>query len=398
MRTPITYYGGKQKLVKELLPLVPSHRLYVEPFAGGGALFFAKEPSEAEIINDLDGNVSNFYRIAKTSFYQLKELIDGTLHSRAVYKEALMIYKNPAGYNNITRAWTFWVLTNQGFSGKIGSWALSRDGKIGKTLFNKREGFTQEYAERLKCVQIENKDALEIIEQYDSKDSFFYIDPPYFNSDCGHYKGYSEADYRNLLEIVVNIKGKFLLSSYPSEILNEYVKRYDWKYKEIKRKIAVTKNTDKQKTEVLVWNYQTETSFQSKNKEARMHNPVEKSKRDRVINVEQEVKNSCPIRLPVTHKIRNFDPTKASPTEKKQLSLEACKRILERDGKKYTDEEVLKIRQLLYRVGNLEYQLFTELKNKQDDKRNSLRKGQYRRTSSQRDKYSLSKREAGTIL
>ena len=256
MRTPITYYGGKQRLIRELLPLIPKHKLYIEPFIGGGALFFAKEPSEAEIINDLNENVTNFYCVAQTRFNELKLLIDGTLHSRAIYKGAMEIYNNPVKYDTIQRAWAFWVVTNQGFSGKIGSWGFGKSNKIGKTLFNKREKFTQEYAERLKCVQIENKDGVAILKQYDSKDSFFYIDPPYFNSDCGHYKGYTEADYCNLLDTVVNIKGKFLLSSYPSEVLQEYVKRYGWKYKEIKQRIAVTKNTDKQKAEVLVWNYE----------------------------------------------------------------------------------------------------------------------------------------------
>src|SRR5579862_5380885 len=141
MRTPITYYGGKQRLLKELLPLIPIHRLYIEPFIGGGALFFAKEPSEAEIINDLNGNVTNFYKVVQTDFNELKKRIDSTLHSRATHREALNIYNNPDRYDYVTRAWAFWVVTNQGFAGKIGSWALSRDGKIGKTLSHKRAGF-----------------------------------------------------------------------------------------------------------------------------------------------------------------------------------------------------------------------------------------------------------------
>lgn len=52
MKPPITYYGGKQKLIKHLLPLIPEHNLYAEPFFGGGALFWAKEPSNVEVIND----------------------------------------------------------------------------------------------------------------------------------------------------------------------------------------------------------------------------------------------------------------------------------------------------------------------------------------------------------
>ncbi len=258
MHTPITYYGGKQKLAKQLLQLVPLHSLYCEPFMGGGALFFAKQPSKAEIINDLDGNVTNFYSVAQSQFTELKKLVDGTLHSRGIHTKAKKVYNNPAEYTNITRAWAFWVVTNQGFSGKIGSWALSRDGNIGKTLANKREQFTREYAERLKGVQIESKDALEIIKQYDSPETFFYLDPPYFNSDCGHYKKYKETDYKSLLDTLVNIKGKFLLSSYPSGILNRYISKYGWHHKEFKQNVSITTLTKKKKTEVLIWNYDIE--------------------------------------------------------------------------------------------------------------------------------------------
>lgn len=65
LRTPITYYGGKQRMLGYILPLIPDHTLYVEAFSGGAAVFFAKKPSKAEVINDLRGDVVNFYRICK---------------------------------------------------------------------------------------------------------------------------------------------------------------------------------------------------------------------------------------------------------------------------------------------------------------------------------------------
>lgn len=62
-KTPISYYGGKQAMLKKILPLIPDHVVYVEPFFGGGAVFFAKDKSEVEIINDYNSNVANFYRV-----------------------------------------------------------------------------------------------------------------------------------------------------------------------------------------------------------------------------------------------------------------------------------------------------------------------------------------------
>lgn len=241
---------------------------------GGGALFFAKQPSEAEIINDLNGNVTNFYRVAKTNFEALRKMVEGTLHSRNIYREAQGIYDRPKKHNPVTRAWAFWVLTNQGFSGRIGSWGLGKDNKVGKTLASKRERFTGEYAERLKFVQIESKDAIAIIKQYDSVDTFFYLDPPYFNSDCGHYKGYSEEDFKNLLDVLVTIKGKFLLSNYPSPILQRYIKKHKWNFREKHQQVSVSHLSRKAKIEQMVFNYPLE-------KKEAMHNPVETSKHRR---------------------------------------------------------------------------------------------------------------------
>ncbi|GJQ05738.1 DNA adenine methylase [Capnocytophaga canimorsus] len=67
-RTPISYYGGKQTMLPHILPLIPEHQIYVEPFFGGGAVFWAKEPAKSEIINDFNANVVNFYEVLKTDF------------------------------------------------------------------------------------------------------------------------------------------------------------------------------------------------------------------------------------------------------------------------------------------------------------------------------------------
>ena len=78
LKTPITYYRGKQKMLKHILPLVPKHNLYTEVFAGGAALFFAKEPSNVEVINDLNGELINFYQTTVNQFEELKKQIEKT--------------------------------------------------------------------------------------------------------------------------------------------------------------------------------------------------------------------------------------------------------------------------------------------------------------------------------
>lgn len=256
--TPITYYGGKQKMLRHILPLIPKHNLYCEPFLGGGAVFWSKTCSPVEVLNDADGRIMNFYKVCQTEFGALRTLILATPHSRKAHREAEQALKYPDLYSDLKRAWAFYVQTQQGFSGQLfGGWGYER--KTNKTslkVYNKRSRFIKHFQQRLNLVQLECNDALKVIQSRDSTDSFFYCDPPYYNSDCGHYRGYSIDDYRALLDVLAGLKGKFLLSSYPSEILLEYAEKCGWYVKRFDSKVAVTHLTTKTKTEVLVANYE----------------------------------------------------------------------------------------------------------------------------------------------
>ncbi len=261
MKTPITYYGGKQKLAKLIVSLFPDHTLYAEPFVGGAAVFFEKEPSAVEVINDTNAEMINFYKVVQENFIKLKDMVSITLHSRRSFDDASYIYNRPHMFDPIQRAWAVWTLAAQGFAGLLdGSWGYDKaKNTTSKKITNKRENFTADYAIRLQNVQIECTDALRIIASRDGKDSFFYCDPPYVGSDCGHYDGYSQQDFDNLLKLLSGIKGKFLLSSYPNPALKEYKARFGWHQIEIEQKVSVANNNSrkgqKSKTEVLTANY-----------------------------------------------------------------------------------------------------------------------------------------------
>jgi DNA adenine methylase len=259
MKTPISYYGGKQKLATTILELIPRHELYCEPFIGGAAIFFAKAQSPVEVINDVNKELINFYRTVQNDFVSLEKEIKITLHSRDLHRKANVIYNNPDMFSEIKRAWAVWVLSTQSFASMLdGSWGYD----IGKNtttkkISNKRDSFTEECAIRLQNVQIECTDAIRIIKSRDLPEAFFYCDPPYYNSDMGHYDGYTLDDFEGLLKCLSNIKGKFILSSYPSSILDQYVQEFGWFQREITMGISVANNSgpQKQKTEVLTMNY-----------------------------------------------------------------------------------------------------------------------------------------------
>ena len=258
-KTPITYYGGKLNMLKHILPIIPNHKIYTESFFGGGAVFFAKEVVESEIINDTNHMVVNFYEVVKTDFDNLKIKVQATPFSRATYNVALSIYKMPHLFNKLQCAWAFYVGTNFGFACQIGSWGYDKYGKQAKKLLNKKMSFNEDIFKRLENTQIECNDASKVIKTRDSMDAFHYVDPPYFNSNQSFYSGYTKDDFENLLITLESVKGKFLLSSYPSDILDKYIKKNNWHSKEFNKPLSAKKGVKgekrKRKIEVLTANY-----------------------------------------------------------------------------------------------------------------------------------------------
>lgn len=259
LKTPISYYGGKQKLVSTILPLIAPHKMYCEPFVGGGAIFFSKPASHIEVINDTNKELINFYNILQNRFVELQKMVVVTLHSRTLHRDAQCVYEFPHLFNEIKRAWAIWVLSTQSFSAMLdGTFGYDKtDNTTTKKITNKRNQFTEEYAQRLQNVQVECADALYIIGSRDTVETFHYIDPPYFNSDCGHYLGYTEQDFENLLILLGKIKGKFMLSSYPSNLLKRYTKAQGWHTRVFESGVSVNAKGGymKRKFETLTANY-----------------------------------------------------------------------------------------------------------------------------------------------
>lgn len=260
LKTPIGYYGGKQRMLPHILPKIPAHSAYIEPFFGGGAVFFGKKPSKFEVVNDINHRLITFYKVLKYDFEEVQKLIDETFHSRAQHKESDLLYISQMDLvtDPVSCAWAVWTQANMGFSKMIGGgFGYDRSGSSALSNYNRKINFTEKFKERFKRVTIESYDVLKVIKAYDSDDAFFYLDPPYVSSDQGHYAGYTKEDFHKLLDACVNMKGKFLLSSYPEDILMEYRNKFSWKFEDHEKTLAVDgkRKVPKIKTECLTWNY-----------------------------------------------------------------------------------------------------------------------------------------------
>lgn len=266
MRTPITYYGGKQRLADTIIAMMPAHKIYCEPFFGGGAVFFAKPKQGIEVINDHDNRLINFYLAAQNHFPELQHMIQNTLHSEAMYYHAKNVWNERVEATEIEKAWAIWLITNGSFAGSMrGGWKWdngSSGSHAGVSLFNKRDDFQTDIYNRLQYVQISSRDALDVIRQRDSPTTLFYLDPPYPGSVQHYHQQYTHKDLFNLLQLLSTIEGKFILSQYWSQTLLYHIKRFGWNFKNIEITTRVNNlggracKKMKMSTEILAYNFE----------------------------------------------------------------------------------------------------------------------------------------------
>lgn len=184
-------------------------------------------------------------------------MIRETLHSEAQYIESRDIIKGKIECRDpVKLAWAFWAQTVLTFSKQIcGGFAFAKD-NLARTTANKIDAFTLEISKRLRNVQIFRRDALDVIKRFDREDTFFYLDPPYANSNCGHYEAGKDVFY-DLLRILPDLKGRWLLSSYPCPEIDALRERSGINHQNIEKALTVSgkNNAGKRKIECLTWNY-----------------------------------------------------------------------------------------------------------------------------------------------
>lgn len=209
--TPIIpWMGGKRRLAKHLLPLFPDHTCYVEPFAGGAALFFMRQqPAKVEVLNDLNGQLVNLYRVVQHHFDEFVRQFDYAVTSREVF---LRLQATPPDMmTDIQRAARFYYLQHNAFGAKI------KDQHFGTATTGRAFDTTSISAklqiarQRLAGVYVENEPWQRCLKRYDRPHTFFYCDPPYWQT-AGYDRAFDWAEYQQLAKVMANIKGKMMLS------------------------------------------------------------------------------------------------------------------------------------------------------------------------------------------
>lgn len=227
LRSPIWWFGGKGNMVAKLLPLIPPHRIYVEPFGGGASLLFAKKPSPVEVYNDLDSGLVNFFRVLRDpkKFERFHRLVSLTPYSREEYDFCRKTWETCE--DDVERAYRWYVVARMSFSGRFGSsWSsvvtASYRGMAGTTSkwLSTIEMLPAIHA-RMMRVQIEKADFRRILERYDTPETFFYLDPPYVpeTRKAGEYKHeMSLEDHHDLVDRLLRLEGMAMLSGYAHDV------------------------------------------------------------------------------------------------------------------------------------------------------------------------------------
>lgn len=244
INAPFSYYGGKFYLAKKIVSLLPPHKIYIEPFCGACNVLFAKNPEKNEIINDIDEKVINFFRVLKdeNKYLELQKLCALSPFSRTLLEE---YYDTLNEGTDVERAMKLFYVFNFTFSGtETKNWVPSvtqlrrnMGAKVSRYL-NKIQNLEILHL-RLMRVQIDNCDYKECLARYDTKDTLFYMDPVYIQETRTTKNVYKyEMDieeHKRMVEILLNLKGKVVLSGYDHEVYKP-LEEAGW----IKKEILVT--------------------------------------------------------------------------------------------------------------------------------------------------------------
>jgi len=265
------WMGGKGWLAQKLVHRMPRKACYVEPFAGAAAMLLALPVCPVEVLNDRNRDLIGFYRVMQDARLRqaLLDRLQWTPYAREEYFRALNLL-NSAEDDPVTRAWAFFVVSNAAFSGGGQSgltekrFATSTQRSQGRRMNYHIEGLPA-LAQRLKDVVIENRDAIDLLHQYDSSDTLFFLDPPYYpetrnirhERSRGTYDG-GEMDAIQHLELLAmcrNLKGHVALCGYAHADYDDALLGHGWETLTFAKKAmsSLHHNTDQSQREERVW-------------------------------------------------------------------------------------------------------------------------------------------------
>lgn len=276
--SPIKWHGGKSYLAQRIIELMPPRVKnsnkpapddpgwvhYVEPFFGGGSVLFAQNPEGiSEVVNDLNGELTNFWRVLQTPsrFAQFCRMVEAVPCSESEFNRSCLqeeIAKSFGAYP-FERAVAFFVRnrqSRQALGKDFATLARTRTrrgmNELPSAWLSAIDGLPEVHARLQRVVVLDSQSAISVIRQQDDTRTLFYLDPPYMHGTRAVPKAYrhemTDAEHGALLETLSEVEGRFLLSGYPSDLYLTYQERCGWRRVdiEIDNKASGKKSKDKE--------------------------------------------------------------------------------------------------------------------------------------------------------
>lgn len=206
----VPWIGGKSRLARHILPLFPEHTCYVEAFAGGAALFFRKAPADAEVLNDINGDLVNLYRVVQHHLDEFVRQFRWSLVSRQMY--GWLNTTRPETLTDVQRAARFYYVQRNGFGGKVEgrTFGTATTSPPRLNLLRIEEDLSEAHL-RLARTTIEHLPWRDCIARYDRPHTLFYCDPPYYGTE-GYGVGFGLDEYDAMADLARRIDGKMIVS------------------------------------------------------------------------------------------------------------------------------------------------------------------------------------------
>lgn len=251
MHKLFAYPGGKWPIRNLVVSCFPQHRTYVDVFGGSAAILIAKEPSAGEVFNDKNEQIVNFFRVVKHRPSELAERARHWIHSRELWTEQRDV---PLPVDEMEKAFRFWVVLADSFGARGMHFGTTKEGIHSVT---RARHHLNQVAERLESVHVEHMDFFKVISVYDSKETFFYLDPPYRGTKGGNsnYDLLSDEEWMVLGDTLRKVKGKFLLSHSDDAFVLDLFKKFHIREIDVRVTLSRVKSNIPRR-EVLISNYE----------------------------------------------------------------------------------------------------------------------------------------------
>ncbi|WP_121616683.1 DNA adenine methylase [Virgibacillus halodenitrificans] len=247
--SPIKWFGGKHYMAKEIISLLPNHKVYVEPFGGGGHILTQKKSSKIEVYNDIDADLVNFLMVLRNRRDELIERLADLPSSRFLCQKW---QREPLPEDELERATKWFYLLRQRISPRnaslVSGWRASKDISTAVDYQNALKKL-KAFEERWRRVMIECVDFRRVFEIYDSPDTVFVVDPPYVGKESQYKGNFSYQDHVELAEILSNIQGNAIVTYYECDLVNRLYSGWNRVKKDGYVGSSVVKNKEKRKIE-----------------------------------------------------------------------------------------------------------------------------------------------------